>query len=598
MHRTRWCVTTGSLVLLLFCLLLRSYGALGSFIDYYLVFGPGHNEAGAIPFRGIVARGYILWMAGILVVLVTIWATASRIRRRGDWEPQDWVALAAAGFVALYEEKALGRFDIWHIAQVFTVALPLIVLWLWKGLRGVDVIAGSWPLVRVRRTSMVSFTNAATALLLLVFVYIFSDPLALRVGSVETRHRMLAASDSAYPRVGYAAPGAVDTRLLRDLDVALRAYAGDNKPVFDMTNSPGYIYYLLGRDPGTRFIHVSMAIPPYAQQLLIDELKRSRPPVVIFDSTRIGLSRWDGVSNNVRHYEVSQYILDGWLPVMRAHGNLLLVRRDLVTRGLPMPSLLEPPVTKNLWFRGPSCSWGASPNFLQSVPQGASVHLPVRSLGKHVLVDITGWAADRTTGRPARAVVVVSGRRVIASLTPSLERPDVARALGTVSSLSGFRFSAVVSEDESLSIYMLADDRKLHPLARSKRSGAASVKFPNGRVLPTATSTGGFIDIFNTSERVVGKVEVPRAVNLTDYDLATMSAGREPLGKASVVITDTLGQANHYISALSLPGMGPDLAVRVGSCPQWRGYDPAQPLYVLQDGGVPVTAVTLSGVRD
>jgi hypothetical protein len=595
MRRTAWCVATGGVAMLLFASFLAWHGALRSFIDYYVVFGPGHNEAGAIPPTGITTREYVLWTAGILAVLLTIWATAWRIRRRGPWEPQHWVALAAAGFAVLYQEKALGRFDKPHVWQVFTVALPLILLWLWKLLPAVDVVVGWSP--SVSRRSTASAANATASLVLVCFV-VFANPLVPIFRGVDTQHRIVVAESAAsYPRLGYAAPGAVDTTLLRDLDVALRAYA-DDKPVFDMTNSLGYIQYLLRRDPGTRFLHVSMAIPPYAQRLLIDELERSRPPVVIFDSVNIGLPSWDGISNNVRHYQVSEYILDGWLPVMRTHGNLLLVRRDLLQRGLSMPALLEPPLTTGLWFSGPSCSWGASPNFLRSVPQGESITLPVRSLGRRVVVDIAGWAADSTTGRPARAVVVVSGQKAIASLTPSLERADVAQALGTASSASGFRYLGVVSEGESLSVYMLAEDGKLHPLNGPTTSGAVSVELPNGRVVPTAESTGGYVDEFRTSVRMIGKVEVPKGLNLAHYDLATMSTGREPIGKASVVITDAIGEGDHYISAVSLPESGPDLAVRVGSCLQWQGYDSSKPLYVSQDGGVPVTTVTMSGVRD
>jgi hypothetical protein len=211
---------------------------------------------------------------------------------------------------------------------------------------------------------------------------------------------------------------------------------------------------------------------------------------------------------------------------------------------------------------------------------------------------MAGWAADPVTGKPANTVVVVSGQKVVTSLTPSVERPDVAQALGTVSSTSGFRFSGVVSDEGALSVYMLAEDGKLHPLNGSAQSGVVTVEFPDGRVLPTADSPFGYIDQINISERLVGQIEVPRGVNLTDYNLATMSAERGSLGNGSVVITDTGGQDGHDISALSVAGMGPDLAVRVGSCLQWQGYDPAKPLYLYQDGAVPVTNVTLSGVRD
>jgi hypothetical protein len=595
MRRTRWCMATGSIATVLLGVLLAWRGALRPFIDYYLVFGPGHNAAGTLPLdRYTTTSDHLLWGTGILAVLVTIWATAVRVHRRGTFEPQDWVAVAAAGFVAVYAEKALGRFDSSHVRQGFGVALPLILLWLWKAMRAGDVVIVHWPAVRWR--AAIPFANAAAALLLVACVVTSYDSLALAARKVDQWHRLSVQSGPGHPRLGYAQPGRIDLALLRDLDLALRAHAGDDKPVFDMTNAPGYVYYLLGREPGTRFFHVSMAIPPYAQRLLIDELERSRPPVVIFHATRIGGAAWDGIPNNVRHYQVSEYVLDGWVPLMRTHGNLLLIRRDLVEQGLPAPSLAQPPVTTDLWFGGPQCDWGATPNFLTSVPNGASLRLPVRPLGTRTFVTLTGWAADPSTGRPARSVVVVAGQRVVASLTPSVERPDVARALGRVSSASGFSFSGVVDGEGTLAVYMLADDGMFHPLTGSARSDLLSVQLPDGRVVPTALPSTGSVSM-TTSRRLVGQVDLPGGVDLARYDLATLSTEGDRLAKGKVVITDAVAQANHYISAVSLPASGSDMAVRVGSCLEWHGFSPSRPLYVVQDHGPAVTTVTLSGVR-
>jgi hypothetical protein len=331
LRRTRWCVGAATVALLCFVIPLAVTSALGPFIDYYIVFGPGHNVAGALPIDPTDPIKWY-WYAGIVAVLITIWATVARVRRRGDWEAGDWVALAVTGFLAFYEEKALGRWDSAHVAQVFTIALPLTMWWLWKGLRGVDAQLQRWfdrPLSRRRthrraRTSRISF---AVPLVVVVCAFVWQAPLIAAARGIDTRHHLTVAPAPDFPGIGYMAPGAIDLGLLRDLGAALRAYAGDDQPVFDMTNSLGYVYYLLGRDSGTRFVHVSMALPPYAQQLLIEELQRSRPPVVVFDADRIGMSAWDGVYNDVRHYQVSDYILDGWVPVLRTHGTLLLVRR-------------------------------------------------------------------------------------------------------------------------------------------------------------------------------------------------------------------------------------------------------------------------------
>jgi hypothetical protein len=75
----------------------------------------------------------------------------------------------------------------------------------------------------------------------------------------------------------------------------------------------------------------------------------------------------------------------------------------------------------------------------------------------------------------------------------------------------------------------------------------------------------------------------------------TMSAGGGPVGTSELAITDSIEQGGHYIAAATLPEPDRDFTIRVGSCLQWHGFDATKPLYILQDGGVPVTSVRLSG---
>ena len=86
-------------------------------------------------------------------------------------------------------------------------------------------------------------------------------------------------------------------------------------------------------------------------------------------------------------------------------------------------------------------------------------------------------------------------------------------------------------------------------------------------------------------------------MTLRDYDLATLSSAGG-LGGGKVALTDQPGHPYHDISAIWLDQAGSRLTLRVGSCPQWYGYDPSKPLYVVQSGGPPVTSVTLSAARD
>jgi hypothetical protein len=272
--------------------------------------------------------------------------------------------------------------------------------------------------------------------------------------------------------------------------------------------------------------------------------------------------------------------MDGWVPVLRTHGMLLAVRRDLAAQGLPTPSLSEPPVTTDLWFTGLRCQWGGSPNFLGSTPTGPSVRLDVRGLGRRTYVTLAGRAADPGSGKPASLVVFAAGQRVVGTVVPS----------------PSFTFTGSVAPGERVSAYLLADDDKLHPLAGSEAGAAASLTLPDGRVLPTDPSPAGSVDSSTSVDKTVGVVEVPSGVRLADYALATVSAGPVPLGKGEYALTDLVGDDGHTITAYALPAQHPYLAVPVGSCMQWHGYD-TTPLYLLQDAGPPATTVTLSGVR-
>ncbi len=364
---TRWCVGTGLVATAAWAAFLAAFHALGPFIDYYVIFGPGHNLAGTVPLARLSPQVWGMLAVDVGFVLLTIWAVAVKVANRADWEARDWVAVAAAGFVALYVEKALGRFDTVHVWQVFAASLPLVLLWSSRLLDGLSRRVIAWW--RARDARPIRFAQPVAAVLVpaIAIALVFAGPLR----KVDGQHYLTGVDDASFGRLGYAAPGAVDTGLLRDLDTAIRAYAGDDGPVFDMTNSLGYLYFVLGRVPGTRFIHVLMAMPEHAQRVLIKELEATRPPVVIYDASSIGMPTWDGVTNDVRHYEVSEYVLRGWTPVLRTHGVLVMARNDLVA-SRPLPALTTPPQTTNLYFSGPTCDWGATPNYLPSPRQRSS----------------------------------------------------------------------------------------------------------------------------------------------------------------------------------------------------------------------------------
>jgi hypothetical protein len=586
---TRWCVGTGLAATAVWAAFLVAFGALRGFIDYYLVMGPGHNLEGALP-TSMDLTELMMLAVNVVCVLLTIWAVAIKVARRADWEARDWVAVAAAAFVALYLEKVLARFDAGHVWQMFGACLPLVLLWSWRLLDGLGGLLVAWW--RGRDARLIRLARPVTAVLvpLIALGLVYAGPLR----KVDGQHHLAGVTEASFGRLGYAAPGAIDTGLLRDLDTSIRAYAGDDGPVFDMTNSLGYLYFLLGRAPGTRFIHIVMAIPEYAQRLLIDELKAARPPVVIYDATSIGMPSWDGITSDVRHYEVSEYVLRGWTPVLRTHGVLVMARNDLVA-SRPVPALTTPPQTTDLYFSGPTSGWGATPNYLPVPDSGRATTLPVRSAIQRMVVYYSGWAVDPATNRPANSVLIADGDRVVGTATPTIDRPDVAQNLHQPSSVNGFQYNGVFDTAVRPSAYLVGADGLAHPLGGSPAGSVAALRMPDGSQVRVAPTVGGNLEVHNADVRTVGEIQLPSGIGLRDYDLAMLSS-TGGLGGAKVALTDQPGRPLHEISASWLDQTGPRLALRVGSCPQWYGYDPSKPLYVVQSGGPPVSSVTLSTI--
>jgi hypothetical protein len=124
-----------------------------------------------------------------------------------------------------------------------------------------------------------------------------------------------------------------------------------------------------------------MAMPETAQKDLIGELRRDPPKLIVFSNDRFGQPGWDNIPNMVRHYDVSQYILDHYQPLLSVDGQIIYAD-DAVH--LPPPDSLDlhlnqPLVTDLLPFRGQVCDWGYAPNFLAiSPPPPAHATSPIQ----------------------------------------------------------------------------------------------------------------------------------------------------------------------------------------------------------------------------
>ena len=105
---------------------------------------------------------------------------------------------------------------------------------------------------------------------------------------------------------------------------------------------------------------------------------------------------------------------------------------------LPLPKLSIPPVTTDLYFDQNvlPCDWGDVPNFLirpsaDEIKAGKPV--AVRGPANDSVISTYGWAFDSVDQQPISQVLVVSGNRVVRSITVNQSRPDV------VASLNGHR---------------------------------------------------------------------------------------------------------------------------------------------------------------
>ena len=227
--------------------------------------------------------------------------------------------------------------------------------------------------------------------------------------------------------------------------------------------------------------------------MLTSELQRSKPKVVVFNDQTNGLPEWDGIANMVRHYDVSQYILDHYSPLVDIDGQLIMLRSDLMAAASPLPQLSGTSLTSGLYFDAPACDWGDVPNFLR-VPGEPSPTTTVR-LSTHVITDrlrlVSGWALDDASLQPAREVLAVSGGRVVATTVPDIARADVARSLKSNDVLlSGF--SLVLPPSQSaVQLYALNRDDTVTPLPLSSSVGAEVVApgMPRPSRLRTEPST-------------------------------------------------------------------------------------------------------------
>ncbi|MDQ6947971.1 MAG: hypothetical protein M3256_17320 [Actinomycetota bacterium] len=609
--RTLATATGGLAVLLVFTLWLVTHNALGSFVFYYIIAAPGHALTGTFP---VSPRGWDLAFGFIalsppVALLLAFWYYAAKVLRRQPLDTADWIAAAAALFAAIYYTKFLERPDLAHAYQSYGAALPIIAFIVYRGTVIADAglrrtrwhLSAAWPLKR----------PTGIALLIAVLVA-FTGSLLTTFDHVPDHFRSVAASEPSIPRTGYTT-GAVDQATYDDLSAILRTYLNSNDWLFDFSNEPALYYYLLAQNPRTRYYHVSTAIPEVAQRDLIGDLQRDRPKLIVFTNTKLGLPMWDSIPNMVRHYDVSQYILDNYVPLLSSHTQVIYAdaRAHLSAASVAGLKLHVPVITGGLPFQGLPCDWAYAPNYLSASPpprQGANSAVSLSLQPVNSPVTVTGWALDRSRTAAAVRILITAGGQVVAEGRPGLSRPDVAASLGQAGSeMSGYQLQIPAGQalDASgalrpirvfaLSSAGMASELRYGLNASGQVAGAPvkELALADGTVVPVVSGPiTGVVDSAVRASQFVTQLSPPPGSSWANYRWLEIDAGsrfREDRWALSDVNGSDPTREVQFNTMSSSPAQ---YRVYVGSCAQWHGYEQA-PLYLGHSAMQDVRAVRL-----
>ena len=409
--------------------------------------------------------------------------------------------------------------------------------------------------------------------------------------------------------MGYADPNAIDPATVSDMQAIFKAYLRPGDWVFDFSNEPALTYYLLGQTPRVRYYQVTMAETERAQKDLISELEAHPPKLVVFNDETYGLLNWDGIPNQVRHYEVSQYILDHYTPLLDTHTQLIygLTSAQLSPDLAASLPLQQPPQTQNIDFAGFACDWGYTPNFLSISPAPSQASVSPVTLttqpSPNGEVIAVGWAGDVATGQAASQVVLTAAGKVIGSVVPSISRPDVAAVYGQPGlDKSGYRLSASVPDSvlsdpagtQSLRIYGVSATGVATELQGSPGFTAppdTQITMTDGTTIPVkAGVVTGAVDTLTPYHQLV--VSPPTGTNWADYRWLEIDTTTRFAKDVWDLTDEQTGDPGHQVIFRTLGNSSATIRVFVGSCAQWHGYAAAS-LYLGHGLGEDISAVRL-----
>lgn len=405
LRATIWSIISSVIIGGAFVGWLAYEGAISGFIGYFKDFANAHSLTGGIPLYTTYAVAVFPNVFGITLhatqsppiftryglelllpvaaIVATIGLVVVRVRSGYRLVTQDWLCVATAILVALYYQKAVSRADTGHIAEVFEVTVPLLILLAYRFLIGLEVllhrlhaIARAHQLFDRAKTSVGLGTVASPVTLVVLIVLVILAPTSLAgLFNPVPSHYEAAVASPAPPAPVKGGPGlgynvdALPPGVLTDIGRVFDRYAGATGAVFDFSNSPAVVNFLLNRKPTSRFYDVGDITTISAQQDTISDLERTKPLVVLFNG--VGMGAWDFIPNEIRDGVLSDWLLSNYRPFVLADGQMMLLR-DTVTHPKPLPKLVGPVRTKSLYYRLGKCQWGYIPNYLDNtIPAGA-----------------------------------------------------------------------------------------------------------------------------------------------------------------------------------------------------------------------------------
>jgi len=573
---------------------LLAFGALDDFVFSYQAFVPGHQLTGGVPlgtYLAVLSPGNVgehyeefAILTPVVLILAAFLYFVARIRQRRPLFTQDWVMLAAVAFVLTYYAKFLSRTD--HVYHSFAMAAPGLLYAIYR-----VITLAERRLAGAARTSGGAWFPARHVITLpVLLVLLASAPVALddAVRSVQHHFAPDVSEEPELDALGYARKGENDLTMFREVSRALESQIEPGDTIFDFSNTPGLFHYLLDVPASNRYYHVSIAIRQRTQTDLIRLLEARQPKVVVFSSAGVGGSPsvWDKIANQVRHYDVSEYLLDHYVPVLESNSFVFMRRREGGVTAVP-----------ELYFRTSACDWGFTPSFLSPAPSPMAGALDVPFQALDPALRIRGWAVDVEARKPAKEVVATRDGKVVARVLPDQRRPDVAFQLNHAGYRdSGFGIVLAIRNESDrdlgrirLFVVMRSGDRKelfVTPGVETEQSDSIDLVDGRGAL---ASEPRGAVE--------AAGVEKPLALRLPaeagTYRWLELNTG-ETVREASFELSDRLDESpfgQRIIAFKTLARDETSTRIRVGACSQWRGY--SRDVYLTTDPAQDIREVRL-----